>query len=62
MGSVSQIRLITGTLIQVEKSLEEIEDELGDVGPRVRFMKIEDTEGRVHLINVNEVVEVEGAD
>jgi hypothetical protein len=60
--SVSVIQLTTREVISVENGIDELSRELDayfepGVAP---FMKIEDRDGGFHLINVNEIVHIEG--
>ena len=60
--SVSVIQLTTREVISVENGIDELAAELDayfepGVAP---FMKIEDRDGGFHLINVNEIVHIEG--
>ena len=62
VDSVSVIYMTTGEEVVVEMGIETLRDQLAAYyEPRVApFMKIKDSEGRFHLVNVNEIVRAEG--
>jgi hypothetical protein len=61
--SVSVIQMTTAKEISVPMGIDALSNELSAIyfEPRVApLWKVKDTQGRVHLINVNEIVHVEG--
>jgi hypothetical protein len=59
MADSSVIQMTTGNKIVVPIGIDDLSDLL--LSPQAApFMKFQDTNGRVHLINVNEIAKVRG--